>query len=271
MKSIKNLTTACLLGLVAVVPAQAQLDGGEHHTIRQVDPIVLAQLELPNGNEVRFYGVPEDGELLVGEISDAGYEQFVIEPGTSPAKVFFDLAPAGTAVPKMIADTDKELFRFHETVDRLEQKVQVLGVPVPPRTLTKSGSGSCASGSAGADYFRNNHCNTSGGPGYGKTEEYCYDGSWNSLQKTSAAAMRTTYTRMASCGSGTNWLRHFYNSVSGYQTQLTIYVAPQKVVNYWSARTGLKWKRRVRMEELNSAGWIRGWIKYHDQVAETWP
>lgn len=272
MKLLKNLTSAACLLSLATVPVLAQ-DGGEPHTIRQVDPVVLAEFELPNGNEVRFYGVPEDGELIVGEISDAGYERFSIRPGTPAAKVFFELAPADTPVPRMIAETDEDLFRWHEKVDVLEKKVQVAGAAAGPLTkaLTKAGSGSCQSGSAGADYFRTHHCYTSGGPGYGKKEEYCYDGSWNSLQKTSDSAMRATYTRMASCGDGTNWLRHFYNSLSGYQTQLTIYVAPQKVVNYWSARTGLKWKRRVRMEELNSAGWIRGWIKYHDQVAETWP
>lgn len=279
-KTIRTITIATLTFTVAVAGTAQTLekasesrtpnsDGAQLATVRGVEPTELARFELANGNEVFFIGVPQDNELMMGEISDAGNEQFTIDPDLGPAEVFARLAPEDLPVPKMIAESaDGYWVSERDTVDALPKKVAVPHERFAVPLAIKAGGGSCQSGAAGANFFQANHCNTLGGPGYGSSESYCYSGSYNWIQKTSSSRRRATYTRMASCGSGTNHLRHFYSTTSGYTTQLNIYVAPQKVVSYWSAKGGVKRFRRVRFEESNTSGWVRGWIKYHSQVAE---
>lgn len=257
------------VGDLALKPDSQSTDGVEPVADREIEPTLLVEFKLSNGNQVQFFGVPEDGEMVIGEISDAGYERFLVDPNAAPAEIFLELAPADLPVPRMIADTDKELFKWHDKVDVIEKAVAVdVGITAP--AVAKAGSGSCASGNAGASYFEEHHCNTLGGPGYGTSEKYCDEGMADWIQRTSNSRRRATYTRMASCGSGTNHLRHYYGTVSGYTTQLNIYVAPQKVVDYWSAKTGVKRYRRVRMEESASSGWVRGWTAYHSEVAGGW-
>ena len=271
MNALRHTAAALVLSAIAIAPVQAQ-DEFQPAQLREVEPLTLASFNLPNGNEVRFYGVPEDGELMIGEIADAGREVFSIDTEASPAEIFARLAPADLPVPSMIAATDKDgLLAYREQVEALPEPVDadaddLLGTQL----YARSGSGSCASGSAGADYFESHHCYTLGGPGYGSSEPHCYEGSWNSLQKTSDSKRRATYTRMASCGSDMNRLRHYYSTASGYTTQVNVYVDPQKVISWWSYKTGIKRYRRVRMEEVGAGGWIRGWIKYHSEVAGGW-
>ena len=241
--------------------------------VEEARSVRLATFKLANGNEVRFIGAPDEGEIFVGEVADAGPgERFLIDPETHPAKIYAQLAKEGAPAPRMLAQIDTEGHlagrRKVRSVKGVRQ-VPASSLAAPPAPQA-AGSGSCASGNAGANYFKTHHCNTLGGPGFGKSEGHCYNGAWNSLQKTSNSRRRATWTVMASCGGGTNKLRHFYRKASGYHTQLTVYVGPQKIAKWWSYKKGIKRYRRVRMEESNAAGWIRVWIKYHSEVAGGW-
>ena len=60
--------------------------------------------------------------------------------------------------------------------------------------------------------------------------------------------------------------------MSGWTTQVDLDFAPEQVISYWSYKDGIKRYRRVRFEESSegSGAWVRGWIKYHSEVAEGW-
>lgn len=255
--------------------AQTPADRPARDQIRELEVVELATFHLANGNEVRLLGVPEENDVLVGEIVDAGpNERFVIAPGTSPAEVFRRLAPMDAPVPGMIAQADdRKVLAGRRIVKSIDEPIEVpmerLGLAISTHPQA-AGAGSCQGGAAGADYFESHHCNTLGGPGYGSSESYCDKDARDWIDRISSSRRRATYTRMASCGSGMNKFRHFYGTVSGWSTQVTVYVDPQKVIDWWSAKTGVKRYRRVRFEEHDSAGWVRGWTKYHSEVAGGW-
>jgi len=241
------------------------------------NPLSLAKFNLSNGNEVRFLGIPVIGEVLIVEIADAGTEDFLIDPQMSPVEIFYRLAPESSAIPRMLAQIDRARgFEGRELVDTLEQNISVSLEKLGVESATNSTSvmarsmGSCQPGPAGSQFFEDHHCNTLGGPGYGKSESYCFPVGYGWVEKTSSRRRRTTYTRMASCGTGKNRLRHFYKTISGYKTQFDLIVEPQKVVSCWSAKKGIRRYRRVRFEAHESGGWVRGWVKYHSQIAEGW-
>lgn len=242
---------------------------------REMKTVNLATFQLANGNEVRILGVPEVGEVMVGEWVDAGpIERFVLEPKTHPVEVFRRLAPKNSPVPRMIAQLDaKKALAGRKLVEALDQTIQV---PMERLGLTAAaapqaaGAGSCQPGAAGAAFFESHHCNSDGGPGYGKSEAYCFEDSRDWIDKSTGSRRRATYSRMASCGSGMNKFRHFYGTASGWDTQVTVFVDPQKVVRWWSYKKGVKRHRRVRFEEHVAGGWVRGWVKYHSEVADGW-
>ncbi len=254
--------------------AQTAADRPARDQIRELEVIELATFHLANGNEVRLLGVPEENDVLVGEIVDAGpNERFVIPPGTGPAEIFRRLAPMDSPVPRMIAQADdRKVLAGRMIVKSIDEPIEVpmerLGLSIST-TPQAAGAGSCQGGAAGADYFESHHCNTLGGPGYGSSESYCDKDARDWIDRISGARRRATYTRMASCGSGMNKIRHFYRTVSGW-SQVTAYVDPQKVIDGWSAKTGVKRYRRVRFEEHEAGGWVRGWTIYHSEVAGGW-
>lgn len=275
----ETLILSLLVASLGLAPAQGQdlfamrpLEELQPANVREVEAVELARFDLSNGNEVYFLGVPQDDELMIEEIADAGREVFVIDPEWTAAEIFHRLAPADLPVPRMIAETDDGgLLAYRSVVDRLEKPVAATDSDlVGAQPMGRSGSGSCASGSAGANYFRTHHCFTLGGPGYGASEQYCYDGAWNTLQRDTSSKRRATYTRMASCGGSWNRVRHSYSTTSGFHTQLDRFIEPQKVVSHWSAKGGVKRYRRARMEELGASGWVRGWMKHHSERAEGW-
>lgn len=241
---------------------------------RELATVPLATFQLANGNEIRFIGVPEEDEILIAEIVPAGpNENFVLEAGAHPVDIFKRLAPADAAVPAMIArlDTKKKL-AGRKSVASLEGPIAVplerLGLS--PAGAPRAGGGSCQEGAAGAAYFEKEHCNTLGGPGYGKSEKYCLAAQKNSIDQDTSSRRRATYSRMASCGTGFNQFRHFYGVVSGWTTQVVVIVDSQKVVDLASWKKGVKRHRRVRFEEGSSGGWVRGWVAFHSQVAGGW-
>jgi hypothetical protein len=279
-----TLTTGALLATAfgaSLTPAAwaqpAAKDGkiADNRPIRELKTVDLATFHLANGNEVRIIGVPEEDDIMVGEIIDAGAnERFVIEPKTPPAEVFRRLAPKNSPVPRMIAKTDdKKVLAGRKLVEALDKPVQVatdqLGIQLPPKAAA-AGAGSCQAGAAGAAYFLAHHCGSDGGPGYGKREPHCYKDAADWIDKTSNSRSRATYARMASCGSGMNRMRHFYGTVSGWDTQVNVYVDPQKVIDWWSYKKGVKRYRRVRFEEHQPAGWVRGWMVFWSEVAGGW-
>jgi antitoxin component HigA of HigAB toxin-antitoxin module len=239
----------------------------------EAETLSLANFKISNGNEVRFLGVPVLGEIMIGEIANAGVEDFLINGEMHPVEIFQRLAPKDGPVPRMLSQIDHvNVFERRKVVDALNQTIDVsldqLGIESTP--VAAMSAGSCQPGPAGAQFFKDHHCNTGGGPGYGKAESYCFADGYQWVQKTSSAKRRATYTRIASCGSGLNRMRHFYKTVSGYKTQVNLYIDAQKVVSWWSAKKGIRRWRRVRFEAHEAGGWVRGWVKYHSQIAEGW-
>jgi hypothetical protein len=237
----------------------------------EIQKLPLASFKLSNGNEIHLIGVPTVQEVMVGEISKCGVEDFILDPEMSPTEVFYRLAPKDSPVPRMLSQINSsKLLEGRKIVDTLNRSIEVsldsLGVQSSSQALVLS---SCMSGPAGTQYFKDHHCGTGGGPGYGKSESYCYPEAYNWVDKSSNRRRRTTYTRMASCGTGTNRLRHFYGTTSGWNTQLTFNVPPNNVTHWWSATKGRKRFRRVRFESLDG-GWVRGWMKFHNEIAGGW-
>jgi hypothetical protein len=267
--------TLLAIALSASLAAQTADDRPARDQIREVATVKLATFHLANGNEVQILGVSEENDVIVAEITDAGpNERFVLKPGMNPAEVFRRLAPLEAPVPRMIAQADdRKALAGRNLVDSLAEPIEVpaerLGMAVS--TIPQAaGAGSCQAGAAGADYFESHHCNTLGGPGYGSSESYCDKDARDWIDRSSGSRRRATYTRMASCGSGMNKMRHFYSTVSGWTTQTTVFVDPQKVISAWSYKKGVKRYRRVRFEENDTDGWVRGWMKYHSEVADGW-
>jgi hypothetical protein len=137
--------------------------------------------------------------------------------------------------------------------------------------VVAKGSGSCSS-STGAQYFADNHCGTAGPYGYGVTEEDCDNGQWTSLQRTSAAKMKHTYTRIAACN-GPGRQRHSRKKVSGWNTHLDVAV-PTDSINIWYSyyKSSLRYYRRANFDTTGGAGaYVRGWTKYYDNVVSNAP
>lgn len=274
MLSLRRLKTAALL-FTALAPAAWAQQPAEPPEARTV---LLAKFHLANGNEVHLWSVPDVDEIMVGEMTNAGpSEQFFLKPETHPVEVFRLLAPKDSPVPRAIARIDDEkVLAGRKLVVALDKTIEVpmsrLGLLQPMIGAAGAGAGSCQGGAAGADYFEDNHCGALGGPGYGSSESTCYKNAADSIQKTTGSKRRATYTRMAACGSAMSRMRHFYHTVSGWTTQVNVYVDPQKILSWWSYKKGVKRDRRVRFEEKDagSGAWVRGWVKYHSEVADGW-
>lgn len=238
----------------------------------EAQKLSLATFKLSNGNEIHLIGLPSLQEILVGEISDAGLEDFILDPEMRPTEIFQLLAPKDSPIPRMLYHIDNnKILEGRKIVDTVNHSIEVslntLGIQSSHKA---TGVNSCTPGPAGAQYFKDHHCHALGGPGYGKSESYCYHDAYKWIDKSSKRRRRTTYSRMASCGTGTNRLRHFYGTVSGYNTQLTFDSPANKVVRFWSAKKGRRRYRRVRFESLADGGWVRGWAVFHNQIAGGW-
>ncbi|HSN86622.1 MAG TPA: hypothetical protein VL025_07675 [Thermoanaerobaculia bacterium] len=274
MLSLRKLKTAALL-LAALTPAAWAQQPAEPPEARTV---LLAKFHLANGNTVQMWSLPDVDEIMIGEITKAGpNERFFLKPETHPVEVFRLLAPKNSPVPRAIAQIDHDkVLEGRKLVNTLSRTIEVpvsrLGLQAvfAPKAV---GAGSCEPGNGdGADYFEDHHCYTLGGPGYGTSEGYCFKDSADWIQKTSDDQRRATYTRMAACGSAMSRLRHFYDTVSGWTTQVNVYVDAQQVISWWSYKDGIKRYRRVRFEEKDegSGAWVRGWVKYHSEAADGW-
>jgi hypothetical protein len=260
--------------LTAVTPAAWAQPNIVSPDLPEVRTELLARFQLADGNEIRFLGVPEMDEVMVGEITDAGpNERFFIRPNTPPAEVFKLLAPEDAPVPRAIASTDdKGLLAGRAVVDALDETIEVpmSKIGVQPSGPRKAGAGSCQTGAAGAMYFETHHCGSLGGPGYGSSEASCLKDATNYKPNQTSSRRRTTWTVMASCGGGMNRLIHYYGTASGWTNQLNVYVDPQKIVSFWSYTKGVKRHRKVIFQDHQDAGWVRGWVKYHSEVAGGW-
>ena len=274
MFNLRRLGLATTL-LTALAPAAwAQPNTASLDQLPEARTEMLARFHLADGNEVRILGVPEVDEIMIGEITDAGpNERFFIRPNTTPAEIFKLLAPEDAPVPRAIAATDeKGLLAGRPVVETLNEAIEVpmSKIGVQPSGPLKAGAGSCQLNGPGADYFRDHHCDTLGGPGYGSSESYCLKESTNYKPKQTSSRRRATWTVMASCGGGTNRLTHYYGTVSGWTNQLNVVIDPQKIASYWSYKKGVKRHRLVIFQDNQAAGWVRGWVKYHSEVADGW-
>jgi hypothetical protein len=246
---------------------------------RLPDPetVDLAVFSLSNGNEVRLLGKPDTGELAVVEISDCGVEDFLLDERWSPNAIFRKFAPRDSPVPQMLLRLDSTgAFHGRKTVDAVVEPIAVELAALGAPALQSSGGdlASCWSGATSAAFFQAHHCNTSGGPGYGKSESYCYPNAALWIQKTSKARMRTTYTRAAAGGTSPSMVFHSYKKAGGWPPQFIFVVEPGKVCSHWSALKGVgSWRRRrVRFEAIPipPGGFVRGWVRYHRQCADGW-
>jgi hypothetical protein len=266
----------------------------------------LAEIQLSNGNTVRFIEVPKLETVFMGEIVPTGSnEVFVLDliEGDFLQK-YLQLTPDYVSVPQKLIDislseqametdylgpveaeqsvlaprtveavlgekTAAMLANRPVTVELAEpvyMDLSELGIELAPSTKA-AGQGSC-NNSTGYQYFKDNHCGTIGSQGYGKSEGYCYNGMSSSIQKTSAKAMRTTYTRHATCGSGEGRVRHSRNSAGGFFTYFDHNSAPNTVETWQSKKSGWAWKRRANFNKLSGSGYVRGWVKYFKQVVQ---
>jgi hypothetical protein len=243
---------------------------------RLPDPetVELAVFNLSNGNEVRLLGTPDNGELAVVEISDCGVEDFLLDERWAPNAIFRKFAPKDYPVPQMFMRLDSiGAFEGRKVVDAVAEPIEVELAALGALAFQSGGDlSSCSPGPVSAASFQAQHCNTSGGPGYGKSESYCYPNAALEIQKTSKKSRRTTYTRMAAGGTGLCRVRHYYKKIAGWQLQLTWSIQPQRVCSHWSAlqKVGSLRKRRVRFEAIEPGGFVRGWVRYHRQCAGGW-
>jgi hypothetical protein len=236
------------------------------------EPERIARFRLSNGNQIDFLAEPFGSEVHVVEMTGEGSEDLILgAEDAKPAALFARLSNAYAPVPRAIARLDRiGLLEGRATPDVINEEIGVdlarFGIATPAQAAGQSGS--CQSGAAGTAYFQTHHCGTGGGPGYGKSESYCFPGAHSWIQKTTSSGRRATYSRMAACGSSTCWVRHFYKTVSGYHTQLLVSVTPPHVAHSWSYKKGVRRKRRVRFERLGSNAIVRGWVRFHSQVAD---
>ncbi len=235
------------------------------------EPQEIASFMLSNGNSVRFMVAPDGGEVFVGEQAAEGSESLVIGDQISPVALYERFADAKAAVPRALARLDDAgVFEARKITDVVSGEMGVDLADIPGLFLPSpmSQQGSCQADPAGRNYFNSHHCGSSGGPGYGKSESHCYASAYWSVVKSSHSRRRATWTRMAACGSSTCRLQHQYKKVRGWHTQLTVHIAPPRVEGWWSYKKGIRRTRRVRFERLGSSAIVRGWVKYHSQVAE---
>lgn len=273
MLHLRPFTTAALLFTALTPAAWGQLTAEPPEARTEL----LVEFHIENGNEVRMMSVVDEGELMVGEITNAGSrEVFFLQPEMNPVDVFRLLAPENSPVPRAIAQLDRyNVFAGREIVETLPEPIEVplsrLGLTTLPAS-TKSGAGSCEPNAPGGVFFENNHCDTLGGPGYGSSESECHKDAENLIDIDTNSKRRATYTRMAACGSDMSRFRHLYGTVSGWSTQVNVYIDPQKVVSWWSYKDGVKRHRRVIFQEKDSpsGAWVRGWVKFHSEAAEGW-
>jgi len=243
------------------------------HMFGDREPEQVASFMLSNGNSVRFLASPDGDEVFYGEIAADGSEQLVLHDGIAPVALYDRLADAKAAVPRALARLDDtgrlEARKVKEVVTgEMGVDVDALAGVFAPAAMSQQGS--CQSDPAGRNYFHTHHCDTAGGPGYGKSESHCYASAYHWIQKTSHSRRRATWSRTAACGSSTCRLLHQYKKARGWHTQLTIYTTPPRVEGWWSYKKGIRRYRRIRVERLSNSAIVRAYVRYHSQVAGGW-
>lgn len=303
--NIKNMMLTVGLGVAMTGQASAAetIGNGLEYAAKG---FTLAEIELSNGNTVKFIEVPEMDTVMMGEIVPVGdQEQFVLDLIDGDfLQTYLQLTPEYVPVPQklidislseanletpyfgpaksessvflplsmaaMLGDQTADLLAHRSVTAQLNEPVFMdlseLGFDLPASTKS-GGSGSC-NNSTGYQYFKDHHCGTAGNQGYGKSEGYCYNAMSQNLQKTSAISMRTTYTRHATCGSGNGRVRHSRNSAGGFFTYFDAYSAPNTVEKWQSKKSGVAWKRRVAFNKMSGSGYVRGWVKYYKQIVQ---
>lgn len=250
-------------------------------TSEESESIVLASFDISNGNTVTIVGLPELDRVYLSETTPAGpAEQLIFAADSGQDSLlerFLLLTPAGTPVPRLIADlaepeqhellAGRDIIPDHEAGGHYEVDLATLGISLPP--VSKAAGGSCGTG--GADYFEDNHCDTYGPYGYGSSQKACDNGAYyNGIQRTSTVAMRYTYTRMAACN-GTAKVRHYHHTITGWHNHFTAVVAADTVTHWYSYQKGLKHDRRARFDPLEAGAYVRGWTVFYDQITSNAP
>jgi len=200
---IKNMMLTVGLG-VALMGNASATDTPQYGLEYAAKGFTLAEIELSNGNTVKFIEVPELETVMMGEIVPVGdQEQFVMDliDGDFLQK-YLQLTPESVPVPQKLIDislseasmespyygpvlseSDANLplsmhamlgeqtadLLVHRTVTaQLNEPVFIdlfeLGLELPASTQS-GGSGSC-NNSTGYQYFKDNHCGTSGNQGW---------------------------------------------------------------------------------------------------------
>lgn len=275
-----RVVVSSALALVAVGCVEERDDSAVHIMSPDEEAVELASFELSNGNTIIMIGMPESGAVHVGETAPAGRGEqlFLDSEPRSPLAVFVTLAPQDAPVPQMLADlSDADeravLLREREVVaevDGFHYYVDIGELGWTP-AVDKSGGGSCSS-TTGAQYFADNHCGTMGPYGYGVTETDCDNGQWWNLQRSSAAKMKHTYTRIAACN-GPGRMRHSRKKVSGWNTHLDVSVPANSVTSWYSYyKSAIRYYRRANFDRsAGGSAYVRGWTRYFDNVVSNAP
>jgi hypothetical protein len=227
---------------------------------------IVATFKLVKGPTVEFLADPAGMELACVERGGEAERVLATIDGT-PFEAFMRLARYDDPIPAAIARcAPKRLVsgrRIVETLEPREVSFDLAGQPA----AAAAPSGSYAPDPAGAEYFETHHCGTSGGPGYGKAAGYCFPNSYTWIQKTSPWRCRATYTRMIARGSGACRLTHRRKKAVGWRTHATWTIQANDYISAWSYRAGVRQYRRVHFDALSDDARVRGWVKYHQQVA----
>ena len=247
--------------------------------------VQLARFELSNGNRLTLTSIAPDNEIIISETAPAGEgERFLVDdyPGATPLELFARLAPAGTEVPRLLAesatDADRATWMAQRTLGTTpgagDIYLDVADLGWQPISAAAPGSGSCDP-ETGYLYFEDHHCGTMGPYGYGVTEVDCDNtASFDYWQRSSSDQMRHTYTRAAACN-GTGRIRHSRYSSGSWHTVLDEPIEENTVATYYSyQKSGLKHYRRARVEPidpLDSNAYVRLWTRFFDQVVANAP
>ncbi|MCF6301245.1 MAG: hypothetical protein L3J52_09045 [Proteobacteria bacterium] len=209
-------------------------------------------------------------DLDLGQVRDIFTDKDQLNDGATPSNTTFDEA---TEEQRIHLESIMIKLGERQIVSQLKQDVFIqledlsekLGINT--KAAAPGGQGSC-NNSTGYLFFQNNHCNTSGNKGTGSSESDCDFPMHNSIQRTSSSTRRTTYSRVANCGGGDVAIVHSKKILGSFSTQLTWFLAVNRVGNYesWAGKYSIAKKRRVNVLKVTPGGYVRGWTRFHKNV-----
>jgi hypothetical protein len=242
--------------------AVAGVDLGKAGQVRYVGARVLAAVRRPNAAVVRFLASENGGGVGCDELVPAdGVARAARAPGDrrSCLELYLDLTERSAPVPaELVASSEAA------DVDRLiagRAIVDVVPAPLQSSERFTFSDGdqdttphSCAGDLGSAAHFASEHCDSSGGSG---VIEYCDNGQWWDLYRTTAGASRRhSFTEILSCTALADVIHEYWNGTS-WPNVYTITNVPGDHY-HWSHWEGdANWQRRVHTYRVFASGFFR--------------